>query len=217
MRTLEAGCGSGAFSLYAARIGNQTVGLSFSKRNNTVALKRTEILNLSNVDFRQVDLRYLDQIQPSLGSFDQILCLETVEHLVDDQRLVNTLAALLKPRGQLLLTVPFKDHHPLFGEHPNREHRATVEDGGHMRFGYTELEVRALAEIAGLRVRKIEYLSGYISQSLYALICQLDQRMPHRAAWALSFPLRILRRLDKLVTWWLQYPELSVAMIADKK
>ncbi len=214
--TLEAGCGTGAFSLFAARQGNFTVGLSFNERNNHTAAERAKILKLTNVQFRQVDLRYLDEVAPSLGKFDQVICLETIEHLLEDQKLVTQLAALLKEGGQLLLTTPFKWHHPLIGEHPDREYRASVEDGGHVRFGYTEREVRTLCETAGLRVRQVDFLSGYLSQTLYSWICKLDQRMPHSLAWAITFPLRILRKLDKAVTKRMGYPALSLAVIADK-
>lgn len=214
--TLEAGCGTGAFSLYAARLGNHTIGLSFNERNNRVAAHRARLLKLPNVEFRQADLRELETLAPSLGLFDQVICLETIEHLLDDRKLMRSLSALLKPGGRLLLTTPFKDHHPLIGEPADREYRATVEDGGHVRFGYTEAELRALFSEAGLDVVRVDFLSGYVSQGLYTMICRLDQRIPHRLAWALTFPLRVLRKLDRAVTGWLSYPALSIAVVGRK-
>ena len=40
LKTLDAGCGSGSFTIFAAKIGNDALGISFDKRNNEVALKR---------------------------------------------------------------------------------------------------------------------------------------------------------------------------------
>jgi ribosomal protein L11 methylase PrmA len=34
LRTLDVGCGSGAFTMYAAKIGNESVGLSFNDSNS---------------------------------------------------------------------------------------------------------------------------------------------------------------------------------------
>ena len=60
VRTLDAGCGSGAFTLGAAKLGNQAVGLSFDKNNNAKATHRAKLLGLSNVTFMTLDLRQLD-------------------------------------------------------------------------------------------------------------------------------------------------------------
>lgn len=216
-RTLEAGCGTGAFSLYAARRGNRVLGLSFNERNNQVATERARILGLTNVEFRQVDLRRLDEHVSSLGLFDQILCLETIEHLVEDLRLLGNLSVLLKPGGRLLLTTPFKDHHPLIGEYPDREYRSTVEDGGHVRFGYTEAELRDLFQKAGMEITRVDFLSGYISQKLYVLQCHLDRVLPHKIVWLATFPLRALRALDPWVSRRLRYPALSIAVIGQRQ
>ena len=45
-RTLDAGCGNGAFSIYAAREGNQVLATSFSERELDDARRRTELLGL---------------------------------------------------------------------------------------------------------------------------------------------------------------------------
>ena len=85
LRTLDAGSGSGAFTMYAARLGNEAVGISFDKRNNRVARERAELLGLPNVRFIDADLRELANQASELGEFDQIICLETIEHIKDDE------------------------------------------------------------------------------------------------------------------------------------
>ena len=49
VRTLDVGCGSGAFSLYAAKVGNEVLGISFDEKNNKTAEKRAEILHLKKL------------------------------------------------------------------------------------------------------------------------------------------------------------------------
>jgi hypothetical protein len=43
-------------------------------------------------------------------------CLETIEHLADDQGLVRWVVAMLAPEGQLLRTTPLEGHRPLLLE-----------------------------------------------------------------------------------------------------
>ncbi len=74
VRTLDAGCGSGAFTMYAARCGNEAVGISFDDRNNLIATERSRLLGLTNIRFITADLRKLDEISENLGKFDQIIC-----------------------------------------------------------------------------------------------------------------------------------------------
>jgi SAM-dependent methyltransferase len=100
LRTLDAGAGNGAFSMYAARIGNSVVAASFSAEELERARRRAATLGVTGVDFRVLDLRELDSQRAALGKFDQIICPETIEHLRDDEGLVRGLAQMLEPRGR---------------------------------------------------------------------------------------------------------------------
>jgi 2-polyprenyl-6-hydroxyphenyl methylase/3-demethylubiquinone-9 3-methyltransferase len=106
LRTLDAGCGNCAFTLYAARIGNEAVGVSFDAANNRKAIARAAMLGLPGARFVQGDLRQLDTMRAELGAFDQVICLETIEHIMDDRKLARDLNAMLKPGGRLFLSAP---------------------------------------------------------------------------------------------------------------
>src|SRR4030081_3198845 len=80
VRTFDAGCGNGAFSIYAARCGNEVVSASFSERELDDARRRARALGVTGIDFRKLDLRELEDHRASLGRFEQIICLETIEH-----------------------------------------------------------------------------------------------------------------------------------------
>lgn len=210
LRTLDAGCGSGAFTMFAAMRGNDAVGVSDSPEELETGRRRAELLGLNGVEFARADLRRLERIGERLGSFDQILLLECIEHIRDDDALIDALSARLAPGGTLLLTVPSANHRPLWGEHVSAE-----EDGGHVRYGYTEGQLRALVERHGLHVEEVEGIAGVVAQKLASLqfaLCRIHPLL----AWAVTFPLRLLRPLEGIVTRLLRYPALSLAFVARK-
>jgi 2-polyprenyl-3-methyl-5-hydroxy-6-metoxy-1,4-benzoquinol methylase len=211
LRTLDAGCGSGAFALYAAKIGNSVTGIDFNPGNCHTATVRASILNLPNAKFVCSDLRQLDQLSSDLSDFDQIICSETIEHIKDDRKLVQELVRRLKVGGRLLITAPYKHYRPLYGDFVS-----SVEDGSHVRWGYTHTELVELLHSFGLDVITTEYVSGLIPQMLSNLERVLG-KVNGRLAWALTFPLRIFQFLDRPVTRITGYPYLSVAIVAVKR
>ena len=210
LRTLDAGCGTGAYTMYAARIGNTAVGVSFDPAQIARARSRAALLGIAGVEFRAGDLRRLDEQAPSLGTFHQAILLEVIEHIKNDQKVIDDVARMLEPGGVLLLTAPYKHHHALWGETV-----ADVEDGGHVRFGYTHDELRSMLGKGGLEVVAEEYVSGLVTQKLASLQFGLT-RLNTYAAWAATFPLRVLHPLDGPLTRLTEYPHLSIAAVARK-
>jgi SAM-dependent methyltransferase len=214
VRTLDAGCGNGAFSIYAARSGNDVLAVSFSPREQADASRRAQIVSADGIDFRTLDLRELERDRGSLGRFDQIICFETIEHLADDERLVRTLAEMLEPGGQLLLTAPFDGHRPLYRENP---HPSGVEDGSHVRYGYSRADLSRIAQAAGLEVTGEDFVSGVVSQKLTDLMRRASARLGRIGGWLVVLPLRPLVVLDAPLTRIARYPHLSVALSAVKR
>ncbi|HEY4896496.1 MAG TPA: methyltransferase domain-containing protein [Solirubrobacteraceae bacterium] len=214
VRTFDAGCGNGGFSIYAARSGNDVVAASFSPREQEDARRRAGVLGVGGIDFRTLDLREIDEHLEALGSFDQIICFETIEHLTDDEGLLRTLAGMLEPGGQLLLSTPFDRHRPLYTEDAEP---SPVEDGSHVRFGYSQARLRELAEGAGLTVQDEGFISGIVSQKLTDLMRRLSERIGRPAAWLALLPLRPLVLLDAPLSRLTGYPYLSVALSGVKR
>jgi SAM-dependent methyltransferase len=212
-RTFDAGCGNGGFSIFAASIGNQVVAASFSQNEQQSARRRAQVLCVSGIDFRIIDLREIDDHRTALGEFDQIICLETIEHVSDDQALVKSLIAMLNPGGQILLSTPYEGHRPLYTEERNP---SPVEDGSHVRYGYSRLRLRQLLEDAGMDVAEESFISGVVSQRLTDLMRRLSERIGLVPAWLIVLPLRLLAILDAPLSRALRYPYLSVALCAVK-
>lgn len=210
LRTLDAGCGVGALTMLAARGGNDALGLTFAPADAAVATDRAALVGAKTARFEVVDLRELAAHVPRLGHFDQIIACEVIEHLKDDAGLIANLAALLKPGGQLLLTTPHKNHRPVYGETVSE-----VEDGGHVRFGYTHDDLARLFAAAGLRVAEAGYLNGYFAQKVFSLYLRLYRVHP-KLAWLATLPLRPLRVFDGAVRRVTKYPDMSVTAVAVK-
>lgn len=209
LKTLDAGCGNGCFSFYAATQGNDVLGLSFDEPQNKAAAERGRLLGLKNARFEVLDLRDLHKVRDTLGQFDQILLLETIEHVRNDRKLVKDLTHHLKPGGRLFLSTPYKEHKGL-----RLEKLSEVEDGGHVRWGYTHEELRSILDEAGLDVVAEDYTSGIVSQKLTNMM-----RVPNeKAAWAASFPLRIFQvLLDKPLTKATKFPPFGVGVVGVKR
>jgi hypothetical protein len=123
------------------------------------------------------------------------------------------LRSQLRPGGRLLLTAPFDAHHPLFCE--ERE-PSPVEDGSHVRYGYSQARLREIVQAAGLQVAAEGLISGLASQKVTSLMRRLTRRVGRPLAWLVVLPLRSLVLVDAPLTRLLRYPHLSVALRAVK-
>lgn len=211
LRTLDAGCGAGAYTIYAATIGKESIGISSDKQNNQNAEYRAGILRIPNVKFITADLRDFGSFKAKIGMFDQILCLDTIEHIKDDQGLMENLSSILKPEGRLFLTAPYKHYRRMVGDKLSQH-----EDGGHLRWGYTHEEIRKLFDKYGLDVEAEDYISGFISQQLTNL-ARLLGRINKKIAWAATSPFKVLQLLDPLVTRLIRYPYFGIAVVGVKR
>ncbi len=211
----DIGCGNGWLSMNLARMGkNITVtGLGYSDRDLAKAKHRATVLNLSNVQFRVQDVRYLENCNDMIGKFDAVICFEVIEHILDDVKLFNNLVKLLRNGGKLYMTTPNEDYIPM-GIHDKGPFHE-IEDGGHVRKGYNYSDLTEMAIMAGLSIDEISYCSGWSSQQLTKLLWVVSQHTDYRVAWLLTLPLRILPPfLDSFIKR--DYPKYSICLVATK-
>jgi SAM-dependent methyltransferase len=211
---LDVGCGSGAFTIGSARRGYKALGLSWDERNQRVAQQRAAICKVSSAEFEVQDVRQLDQRFDLQNSFDVVVCCENIEHILNDRKLMVDISHCLKSGGTLLLTTPNFNYIPISkgDEGPFSE----FEDGGHVRRGYTPERLTDLCASAGLKVLKIGYCSGFISQKVTALLRTASKLHP-LVGWVLILPLRVLPPLgdpwiSKITSW----PGFLITLIATK-
>jgi SAM-dependent methyltransferase len=213
VRTCDAGCGSGLFSLYAAQRGNDVVGISFEAENNEKATERAAVLGLGDrARFVTGDLRRLDRMAPELGTFDQVICTETIEHIIDSAKLARDLASITRPGGRLLLTTPALDHSPnVFGGEVS-----DVEDGRHVVYGYSHEQLGAILGDAGFEIVDAGYAVGPVCQLVVYAMWKLS-RISTVLAWALTLPLRPLAFGDVVAARLIRFPSYCVAVVAERR
>ena len=214
IQLLDVGCGSGAFTIGAAKRGYSAYGLSFEDRNLRVARERATICGVPDTGFETYDIRQLGERADLRNAFDMATCLEVIEHLLNDQKLMRDIAGCLKPGGRLLLTTPYFHYRAIT---PNEDGPfSNEEDGWHVRRGYTEETLRELCAQAGLEIDAISYCSGFLSQKITYVMRVLTNYHP-LLGWAAILPLRIFPPLlDNLVTGLLRWPFFSICLEAHK-
>jgi len=122
-------------------------------------------------------------------AFDFVICCENMEHILDDEKLITDIASCLKPGGALLLTTPNINYKPITRE--DNEPFYPIEDGRHVRRGYSEGELVRLCGVAGLTVVGCSYLSWFFSQKITAVMRTLGGINPF-LGWGATLPLRLL-------------------------
>lgn len=213
-KLIDLGCGSGAFTIGAALRGYRATGLSWDERNQKVAAERAGICKAHSAVFEIFDIRQLGERQDLREQFDVAICLETIEHVLDDGKLMRDMAGCLKPGGRLLLTTPYYHYRPITrgDDGPYSE----VEDGSHVRRGYTGQMLEGLCKFAGLTVEDVTFCSGFLSQKICFLMRVLSKIHP-LLGWAVILPVRLLPPIfDRLVTNGIGWPHYIICLEAYK-
>jgi len=218
-KLLDVGCGSGAFTIGAARRGYRALGLSWDGRNQKIAMARAKRCGVTGDDgkegraeFQILDVRKLGENDALKQGFEAAICCECAEHILNDRKLIRDIAQCLKPGGRLLFTAPNYLYRPM--SRGDLGPFCREETGWHVRRGYSPEMLRELCEQAGLRCEEISYCSGFFSQMVTRFQRQLGE-IHHGVGWFTVLPLRVFALLDILVPTGL-WPGYSIGMVAYK-
>jgi 2-polyprenyl-3-methyl-5-hydroxy-6-metoxy-1,4-benzoquinol methylase len=148
-RVLEVGCGRGGTLAWLKATGRARWVVGIELFADAAAVARTKLDELHEGDVDQ----HIDILAP--GSFDLILCLDVLEHLVDPWATLRRLQSLLRPGGQLIASLPNIRHHsvvlPLLLTGKWRYETAGIMDRTHLRFFSRETAIDLLQQ-AGLQL-----------------------------------------------------------------
>jgi SAM-dependent methyltransferase len=143
-RILEIGCGTGNLTSYFARHGKV---MAVDVHDGYLKAARRRLKGIKGVSFLKIDLEYplkmLDRFEA-----DTIVCVNVLEHLKDDHKVLGQCRRLLKPGGKLLLFVPALQS--LFGSMDSSY-------GHYRRYSRGELEKKVGG--AGFQVEYCRYLN----------------------------------------------------------
>lgn len=153
---LDVGCGVGTLSLWLAHKGAKVQGLDVSPRAIGIATNAAQSLDLDNVTFR------VGELHSGKGKYDLVLCSEVIEHVLDDQKLLDLIWTQLKPGGQLVLTTPSRE---LWLYHLGY-YRHFDQAVGHVR-RYTVAQIVKLVTEAGFEVEYQRAVEGPLRNILF--------------------------------------------------
>lgn len=99
---MDLGCGTGRHSIYLAQQGFKVYATDISETGIEITKSKAEKLNLTNIEFKQHDMR---EIPFDSNSLDGILCVWTTGHgtLDDSRKNVNEIYRILKPNGVVVI------------------------------------------------------------------------------------------------------------------
>lgn len=99
---MDLGCGTGRHSIYLAEQGFKVYATDISETGLEITKSKAEKLNLSNIEFKQHDMR---DILYDNNTFDGILCVWTTGHgtVEDSRKNINEIYRVLKPNGIVVI------------------------------------------------------------------------------------------------------------------
>jgi magnesium-protoporphyrin O-methyltransferase len=100
MRVLDAGCGTGALALAVAERGAEVVAIDLSPQLVALAAQRAAV----NPFAVRVEFRSGDMMDPALGEFDYIVCMDSVIHYAPADAIAALSALKTRARQALLFT-----------------------------------------------------------------------------------------------------------------
>jgi 2-polyprenyl-3-methyl-5-hydroxy-6-metoxy-1,4-benzoquinol methylase len=101
---LDAGCGAGELSLIAAKRASRVVAFDGSREMIQIAWERAIKLKTGKVSFEVADIADIGKF--GQGSFDLVMSSSVLEYQRDLDGALIKHAAMLKPNGRLLVSVP---------------------------------------------------------------------------------------------------------------
>jgi 2-polyprenyl-3-methyl-5-hydroxy-6-metoxy-1,4-benzoquinol methylase len=178
---LDVGCRQGHYSIRIARLYSDVKvrGIDVDGESVSVGESVRKALGLKNLSFEKEDVSSLHAEE----SYDVVLLLQVMEHLVDDLTALRNVHRVLRDTGILVITVPNLN---LKSERA-RKLRKHVKIQSHVRQGYRPSDIERLLEQAGFKIQRMEFLSGVIGQRVERMERFLKDHAP--SLFALAYPL----------------------------
>lgn len=151
-RVFEIGCGTGETLSHLKLIGrcDWVGGLEIFPAAAQLARRKLDLVLEGNIE--KIDLPFED------NSFDAILCLDVLEHLLEPWNVIQRMHKLLKPGGILICSIPNIRHYSIsmpllfLGRWSYCDHG--ILDKTHLRF-FTRKSAIELVACSGLLVDKV--------------------------------------------------------------
>lgn len=181
---LDLGCNNGQQTLKIAGKCKKIIGLDFDQKQLVIARALAQDKKIRNARFKFQDLEKKLNFKPN--SFDKIIFLDVLEHIVKRRQILKEIKRVLRPNGLVFLAVPnietsWKKLQALVGLNYYADPDHKVE--------YTETEIRQVLNQAGYAINSLKPVTydtpwvglidllGGISLRLYAFIAKIKKSL----------------------------------------
>lgn len=206
---LDVGCGDGFFTLKLNKLGYKIDSTDISSEAIAALERRIKMTNTTNINVYCTDLLEFDPPQ----KYDLIICLEVLEHIKNDIKVLKLFNSWLKKDGLLILSVP----------HRQDMWNYTDEIGGHFR-RYSKSDLRKKLKSANFEIEEI-FDYGFPFIRLFAnRICAPAEKMqktkinPPKNSFLSRSASKILQNMCKLDSLFINNNKgIDIIAIAKKK
>jgi 2-polyprenyl-6-hydroxyphenyl methylase/3-demethylubiquinone-9 3-methyltransferase len=172
-RALDVGCGGGILSEALARSGARVLGIDLSPAVLEVAELHALEAGVA-VEYRHVAVEDLAREQPR--SFDLVTCMEMLEHVPDPAAIVQALAALVRPGGNVIVSTLHRTLQSFLVAIVGAEHIARVLPRGtheYLKF-IRPSELARWGRSAGLELRDLTGITYNPLTRVFSLSARTD-------------------------------------------
>ena len=143
---LDVGCGSGNFFIY---LNSHIKKIFYTGIDFNINQIKSSKINKDNFKILNQDLRK----KWFFGKFDFVWSSEVIEHILDDNSLFENLIKSTKKNGYIIITTPHYESYINFADKFEWAKEASrIEDGGHVKLGYSINELENFAKKFDLRL-----------------------------------------------------------------
>jgi len=196
-RTLDCGCGNAFFTHQAALRHAKCLGITIHEWEKENCEEMREYLGISEeqMAFRVARLDELATDPAQRRQYDQVLLFDVIEHIMDAPSTFRQIHDLLDEDGFVYITTPDRD----WQRNASRLRVTPVEDGWHVRNGYTFEQLEAVLEQNGFEpIDRLRF--GTLGSSLVIWIQHTLFRSKIDPLTVLFFP--VLKALSLLLSPW---------------
>lgn len=187
----DVGCGDGICDYEMAKKGVDAVGLDMTQSRISYARSLAKNASVTFIVGSAEDLPFRE------SSFDKMICVSAIEHIEDDEAVLNEMNRVLRGNGTLIITTDaFK--------YPSSRTRKYLEEQHHSKYKvkkcFSAEELTIKLKKSGFKVQESRYFcNSWMSAFFLNLGIRTNLGLPFMFLFPIALPLASIS--DKLFAW----------------